>query len=926
MSTNWKAAVAALMMLLAAALLQSVEAAPVPSILQPDELRCEYLSNPRGIDVARPRLSWLLPVGPRGRRQSAYRILVAGTPEQLGKGQGEIWDSGVVKSDQSTFVEYDGRPLTSGMRCYWKVRVWDGHAVPSRWSTAASWSMGLLQESDWDGSWIGAARPADVPEGTPLPFPWLRKRVTLRAKPRRATAYVNALGYYELYVNGRKVDDHVLAPAVSDYSKRNLYVTHDITGYLVKGENCIALWLGRGWYVRGHPGVVHDGPLVRAQFDITLADGAAVKVGTDETWKVRESPIRPLGRGLAFGDYGGELYDARQELPGWDTVQLDDSAWRAATVFTPPPAITSAQMVEPNRIMADFRPVKVEESGPGVYMFDLGRNVTGWFDLRIPPGIPAGTSVKLEYADAPPSGMRFASFNQRDEYITRGVGEEHFRSRFNYHGFRCIRVTGLQQPPSVEDGHAYLIHTAYEPAGAFECSNELLNQIYRMVTWTYRCLSLGGYVVDCPTRERLGYGGDAGTSLETAMFGFGTGALYTSWATDWRDAQDPETGDLPFTAPAYQDRGGGGPMWSGFVVTMPWQLYLQYGDRRILTTCYPMMQKWLAYLQSEAGEKLLESHRSYLMRLPQWTFLGDWLAPRPAGEVRRGRTPADPRAVQLINNCHYVYQLQLAARIARILGRPEDSAGYETRAATMRRLLHERFFDADKQGYATGEQPCLAFPLLLQVPPPELRGAVMRNLQETIHVRDHGHINAGMHGTYFLLKYLLEADRNDLIYEMVNQRDYPGWGYMLAQGATTSWESWSGGSSHIHDTLISIGSWFVQGIGGIRGDESAPGFRHFEVRPAPVGDLIFARNRYQSLHGLIVSDWRITKGVLRLYVTVPVGTTATVYVPTTDATAVTENGRPPASSPGVKPLPAEQGKAVYRLISGRYAFAAPFRR
>jgi alpha-L-rhamnosidase len=868
----------------------------------------------------------MLPVGPRGRRQSAYRLVVAGTLEQLGKDRGELWDTGTVRSDQSVFVEYAGRPLGSAARCFWKVRVWDEQGVPSRWSSPASWTMGVLREADWYGRWIGAARPAEVREGTPLPFPWLRKTLTLRSKPRRATASVNALGYYELSINGRKVDDHVLAPAVSDYSKRSLYVTHDVTGYLVPGANCIALWLGRGWYVRGHPGVIHDGPLVRAQFDVTLADGSTVRVGTDARWKVHESPIRPLGRGLAFGDYGGEQYDARRELPGWNMAGLDDARWQAATVFEPPQVIAAAQMVEPNRILATFRPVKVEEPAPGVHLFDMGRNLTGWFELRIPPGVPAGTSVKLEYADAPPTGTRFTSYNQRDEFVTRGGGEQRFRSRFNYHGFRCIRVTGLAQQPAIGDAQAYLIHTAYEPAGAFACSNELLNQVYRMVTWTYRCLSLGGYVVDCPTRERLGYGGDAGTSLETGMFGFGTGALYTRWAADWRDAQHPDTGDLPFTAPAYQDRGGGGPMWSGFVVTMPWQMYCQYGDRRILATCYPMMRKWLGYLRSEAGGQLLESHRSYLMRQPQWTFLGDWLAPRSADDVLRGRPRADVQAVKFINNCHYLYQLQLAARIAAILGERADAAAYVAQAATLRRILNERFFVAGRQSYATGEQPYLAFPLLLNVVPPEPREAVQRNLEETIRVRDRGHINAGMHGTYFLLKYLMQADRNDLVYEMVNQRDYPGWGYMLAQGATTSWESWSDGGSHIHDTLISVGSWFVQGIGGIRGNERAPGFRHFDVRPAPVGDLTFARSRYQSLHGLIVSDWRITGGVLRLYVTVPVGTTATVYVPSSAPASVTEGGRPAARSPGVEVLEMEQGRAVFRVGSGRYTFAAQFRR
>jgi alpha-L-rhamnosidase len=901
-----------------------VHAAPVRPAPRVERLRCEYLENPLGIDVVKPRLSWSLSPGPRGLRQSGYQILVASTPENLRRDRGDLWDSGKVCSEQSTFVVYRGRPLTSGIRCQWKVRVWDGADRASVWSSPAMWSMGLLQEADWHGRWIGQERPTGVTEGTPLPFPWFRRTFALKAKPRRATATVNALGYYELYINGRKVDDHVLSPAVSDYSRRTLYVAHDVTAYLVPGRNCVGLWLGRGWYVRGHPGVIHDGPLVRAQLEASLVDGARVRVGTDQSWKVRESPIRPLGRGLAFGDYGGERYDARMELAGWNSAGLDDTDWKAAALFEPPQVVTAAQMVEPNRVMATIKPVKVREPAPGVYLFEMGRNLAGWFELRIPGGIPTGTTIKLEYADAPPTGGRFRSYNQRDEFVT-GLGREQlFRSRFNYHGFSFVRVTGLERAPSVEDGRGYLIHTDYEPAGEFVCSNDLMNRIYQMTTWTYRCLTLGGYVVDCPTRERLGYGGDAGTSLETGMFNYGTGALYNRWSADWRAAQDPKTGDLPFTAPHYQDQGGGGPMWSGFVVTLPWQMYQQYGDRQILETFYPTIQKWLGYLESEMVDQILVSHKSFAMRLPQWTFLGDWVAPRPAGGSRSQF--GDPRSVQFINNCHYLYQLQLAAKIAAILGKHADAGRYRASAAELSGVLHQRFFDPASRSYATGEQPYLAFPLLVGIVPQELRRPVMQNLAETIRVKDRGHINAGMHGTYFLLKLLMEVERNDLIYEMASKTGFPGWGYMLEQGATTAWEDWSGRDSHIHDTLISIGSWFIQGIGGIRVDERSPGFRHFHVKPTPVGDLTFARTRYQSPYGPIVSDWRIEKGVFHLDVTVPVGTSATVSLPTSAPAGVMEGGRPVAQAVGVDPMAMVDGRAVVRVRSGRYAFSAKLSR
>ena len=881
-------------------------------------LRCEYLSDPLGIDVERPRLSWRLTPGPRARRQSAYEVLVAGSPALLQQNKGDLWTSGKTSSDQATFVAYAGRPLTTGSAAWWKVRVWDetGRATP--WSTPAHWSMGILRDAEWSGRWIGLARPADAKEGTPLPSPWLRKTIVLDRRPGRSTAYVNALGYYELYVNGKKVDDYTLAPAVVDYSKRNWYMTHDITSYLVQGRNTLALWLGRGWYVRGHPGVVYDGPLVRAQFDIEQSGGKPVGIATDATWKAKASPITPLGKGTAFGDYGGERYDARLEVDDWNGVKLDDSGWEAAAVFDPPKVTTSAQMVEPNRILETLQPVKIEATPAGGWLIDMGKNYTGWLDLRLPSNTAAGQNLKIEFADNPPSGGRYGTFNQRDEYVTRAGAGQVVRSRFNYHAFRYAHVTGLSQPPAVADLRGSFMRTSYGRAGEFQSSNELLNRIYQLVTWTYECLSLNGYVVDCPTRERLGYGGDAGTSIETGLYNFDTGGLYSRWAANWRDAQDPQSGDLPYTAPNYPDQGGGGPMWSGFVVTLPWNVYLTYGDKGVLATNYPMIQKWLAFAESKTKDSILEPYVSIGIRMPQWNYLGDWVTPRHAGGADMGR---DPVASRFINNAHYLYTLQLASRIATILDKPKDAAMYAERAATLSRTMHDRFFVAAQNSYATGEQPYLALAVLLGIAPPDVRPAVRKNLEETILVKDTGHFNAGMHGLYFLLKELMEEDRGDLIYQMALKEDFPSWGNMLKQGATTSWESWSGGS-HIHDTLISIGAWFIEGIGGIRADEKAPGFRHFFLKPTPGGGLTFARTRYRSIHGTIVSNWQVDGGALHVDVTVPPGTTATLSLRSAAPEAVTEGGHRATQSAGVKYSGAERGTAVFELASGSFQFVS----
>jgi len=868
---------------LAATLL--ILAAPVAfaqSALVPEGLRTEYLADPLGIDVEQPRLSWILTSARSGEKQTAYQILVVSSPANLAKDAGDLWDSKKVNSAATTQVTYAGRPLTSRMRAWWKVRAWDAQGRPGPWSKPATWSMGLLRDSDWEASFIGGAAPA---------FPWLRKTLTLKQKPRQATAFVNSLGYYELYVNGKKVDDHVLSPAVSDYSKRALYVTHDVTDYLVEGPNCMALWLGRGWYVKGHPGVIHDGPLVRAQLELLLPDGTTQKAGTDDTWKVRASPITPLGKGTAFGDYGGEHYDARLELDGWNAVHLDDANWQAAAVFHPPQVTTAAQMVEPNRIIQTMLPVSITENPAGTYVIDMGRNFVGWFELKLPPDTSAGRQIRLEYADFTPAATRFMTQNQRDEYVTSAAPGQVIRERFNYHGFRYVQVTGLARKPEAADIRGYMIRTAYQPAGEFESSNDLLNRIYRTTTWTYENLSLGGYVVDCPTRERLGYGGDAGTSLETGMFNFDTSALYTRWLSNWRDAQRPN-GDLPYTAPAYPEQGGGGPMWSGFTVTLPWQLYLQYGDRRILEISYPYMRQWLSFAESKTVDHVLEPYVSYGITPPQWNYLGDWVTPNSNRNAAR-----DPQGSRFINTIHYLYQLQIASKIAGVLGKKEESAQYRAKADALARGLHQRFFDPSTGAYVKGEQAYQAMPLLFDMVPPDQRAGVMKNLENAILVKNGGHLDTGMHGTYFLIKQLMEADRNDLIYTFTSKTDYPSWGNMLSLGATTMWENWSGGS-HIHDTLISIGAWFIQGIGGIRIDEKSPGFTHFIIKPAVVGDLTFARTSYNSIHGKIVSNWRRENNTLYVDVTVPVGTTATVL------------------------LPAEAGRTEHNVGSGSHQFTA----
>lgn len=552
-------------------------------------LRCEYLKDPLGIDVAKPRLSWQLVSAERDQKQTAYQIIVEG-----------LWDSGKIPSDQSINVEYDGPALKPGQRVTWKVRVWPGGV----WSKPSSWTMG---PSQWTAKWIGTGESVRPPEGgeNTLADPWFRKTFTLDAKPLRATAFVASIGYHELYVNGRKIGDAVLMPVVTDNSKRARYVTYDITEHLRPGANVIGLWLGTSWAIfpKFETADKPRAPLVIGQFDLDDR-----RIVTDDSWKTHPSPSTLLGA-WTYMNFGGELYDANRELPDWADASLDDTAWQPAKVFTPSVAV-SADKVEPNRLLTELRPVAITEPKPGDYRVDMGRNFAGFTEIAV-QGKP-GERIEFLFSEQADKPM---THDLRSAYIIGPTGKGVFRNRFNYSSARWITITGLQQKPDVR---GWLVRNDYDRAAAFASSSQLLNNIYDITLWTFENLTVGGYVVDCPQRERMGYGGDAHATTTTGLSNYKLGAFYTKWSEDWRDVQG-KTGDLPYTAPTYF--GGGGPAWSGYSVHLPWEMYQRYGDKRILEQNLPTIERWLTFLETKAKGNLLRRWGG------RWDFLGDWLWP-----------------------------------------------------------------------------------------------------------------------------------------------------------------------------------------------------------------------------------------------------------------------------------------------------------
>lgn len=890
------------------------------SSISPQNLRCEYLINPVGIDEVSPRLSWTLkPNDPTqfGQRQTAYKILVSLSVQKIADDQGEVWNSGWVSSNEMQFITYKGKELLSDRNYYWKVCVKDEKGKESGWSDIAHWSTGILKRAEWTAKWIGATTILDTkqPECN-IPDPWFRKTVELASKPTKAIMYVASVGYHELYVNGKKIGDDVLAPCVSDHSKRARYVAYSIAGDLNVGKNVIAIWLGVSWsifasyYTDDKP----RAPIFIAQADIYDTEGAgqsfALRIQTDESWKTHPSPNKLLGV-WDFNKMGGEIWDANKEIPDWNEVGCNENNWQQATIYHPKLTL-SAQMVEPNRLFKEIHPVAIEKRPDGSFRIDMGVNFAGWTEIKVKG--EQGQRVDFLFSERQEEEMTFRNYSA---YVIGPPGKGVFHNKFNYSTGRWVTIKGLKEKPELTDIRGWVVRTSYQSATTFECSDSLQNWIYDRVRWNFENLSIGGYVVDCPQRERMGYGGDAHATSETGLFNYKLGAFYTKWMEDWRDVQgtrsmdfrnyggNADEGILPHTAPTYW--GGGGPPWGGIVATLPWQMYLQEGDKRILEKNFELIKRWLAFLDSHTKEGLL-------MRFGgEWDFLGDWLWPNATAEGMNNEKPENI----CFNNCYRVYNLRTAAKIATLLGKKEEALKWQQQAEMSSIAIQTKYYNTTDHSYADSSMGNLAAALLADIPPPQLRKAIMQRLEKEILVVRKGHIDVGITGGALLFKLLREQRRDDLLYAMTSQVDYPGWGYMKANGATTLWEMWEKdlpGHSLLHSSYLYPGAWYIDGVAGIRRDPDNPGFRKFIVRVPRLSEspVAWAKASFDSPVGIIKSSWHRRGGLLTLEVTIPPNSKAWVYFP------AARNNSTKVSSAWAKKINYKNGYELFELPAGSY--------
>ena len=920
-------------------------AALTPSALRVGYLRCEYLVSPLAVDEPKPRLSWELAamdVRSRGLAQAAYQILVADSPEALAKDHGTLWDSTRVADHKTSQVEYAGKPLATGQQAWWKVRVWEAKSPEqaSGWSEVATWKVGLLNRASWgDARWIGDAAAPPKEGLDPLPAPALRKAFSVSGenglRVTGATAYITAMGLYELRLNGKRVGGdggNVLAPEWTDYTKRVQYQAYDVTWLVKKGENCAGVILGDGWYAGkvGLSGIVPKGPeraiygrqpRVLVKIDLRMSDGTAQSIVSDGSWRSTiEGPI------VASDLLDGETYDARREMPGWDATGFDDSKWTAAKEVEAPAAAVLTQPNEPVKVMRELAAVNMTEPSPGVYIFDMGQNMVGWCRAKLSGR--TGTTVTIRHAEVLnadgtmyTANLRKAS--QTDRYTFGDKTEAVFEPRFTYHGFRYVEVTGLASKPAPDAITGRVVNSSSPEVGDFMCSDAMLNRLWQNILWTQRS-NLIGVPTDCPQRdERCGWMGDILAFAPTACFNMDMAAFLTKWIPDTRNAQAAD-GRFPDFAPhpyGPDTRFSGVPAWGDAGVFVPWAAYQFYGDTRIIADQYDAAVRWIEYIHFKNPSPDL------LWKNSRGNDYGDWLN---ADTLKLAGWPTKGAEVpkEVFATMFFFRSTQIVSEMARVLSKPDDTKKYADLAAAIKDAFIKAYVRSD--GTMEGDtQAGYALALHFGLIPKELEAAATARMVERFKPYN-GQISTGFHSTLPLMAQLSARGHNDAAYRLVLNRKMPSWGYEVDHGATTIWERWDGWvegrgfqdpgmNSFSHYAIGAVGEWMYSTMLGIQAD--SPGFETVLFRPRPGPGLTWAKGSYRSIRGPITSAWQRVDTGIRFTVSLPPGVSGRVLLPTSDPSKATLD---PATmlEQGVKADIAgvEDGSVVYRLGSGVYVF------
>lgn len=878
---------------------------------------CEYIENPLGISTKTPRLSWKISSNANGTGQTAYEILASKNLNDLTNSRGTSWDSGKINSDASIHIKWDGKALEPFQRYYWKVRVHDANGAISDWSETAWFETAMLSEQDWKAQWIGNGqkqfeKDEDFYQDDQMPL--FRKAFDTKKQLSSARLYIAGLGYYEAFINGKKVSDNVLDPGWTAHKKEVLYVTHDVTDMLKKGQNVIGVALGNGWYnplplrlfrqfnLRDHQQTGR--PVVKAQVLLTYDDGTTETIVTDNSWLTAKGPV------IRNNVYLGEKYDARLEVKNWNNAGKIDNSWKTATVEKGPDGKLTPQMQPPVKIIEVITPRNIWKTSQGTYMVDMGVNFAGV--ARIKPKGKRGTHITMRYGENihPDSTLNWltataghiksmwgldggpgapADAYQEDLYILKGGSKEIYMPYFTFHGFRYVEVTGWPGKLTKNDIEGIRLAADLKNNGSFSCSNEMFNELHDVTLRTFLS-NVFSVQSDCPGREKMGYGGDIVTVSESYIYNFDMANFYWKTVKDFINDQRPEGGMTeiaPFTGIA--DRGLGdesGPV--GWQLAFPFvqkKLYDFYGDKQIIEYCYPAFVKQMEFIRSKATYGLFH-----------WD-IGDHNA-------------LDPRAEAFSASCFYYDHLRLMTEFASILGKDKDAEQYARLSENVKKAIVQKYLIPGSGRFDNATQAAQIFALYYNLSP-EADKTFEFLLKE--YERHNWHVSTGIFATKMGFDVLREHNRNDIAYLLVNQRDYPGWGHMIESGATTLWEDWAypEQSSQNHPMFGSTEEWFYRSLAGI--NPGKPGFKEVIIKPQPAGDLTWVKASYESPYGTIVSHWKIEEGKYLLSVEVPANSTGIVYVKSQQPNTVKVDNEAAF-------VEWKDGYAVYKVNSGKYDF------
>lgn len=856
-------------------------------------LKTEGMTNPMGIDVATPRFSWkTLATTETGVRQKAYQILVASSVDKLAANTADVWNSGKVSSENQLFIPFGGAVLKSNQQLFWKVKVWTNKGE-SEWSETAFWSMGILSEVEWSrAQWIGMDKAMPWDDETyysRLSVRYVRSEFAAKKDIKRAMVHISGLGVFEMYLNGKRVSDEVLATAPTDYNKSVLYNSYDVTSLLQKGKNAVGIAQGTGRYYNMRqtykPWKVptFGYPKSRMLLIMEYTDGTTETVLTKDSWKLNaDGPVR------SNNEYNGEEYDARKELKGWAEVGFDDSKWENAERVRFPEGQVRAQMMPGMRVVDKLAVKKLTTLGDK-YILDMGQNMAGW--LRIKVRGNAGDSVVLRFSETLQANGELYTENlrsarQKDVYILKGDAKgEEWAPAFVYHGFRYVEVSGLKYVPSSDDFVGEVVSDQMEQTGRLTTSNDVVNQVLKNAWWgildNYK-----GMPVDCPQRdERQPWLGDRAMGCWGESFLFDNQRMYNKWGGDIRDAQRHD-GCIPDVAPNYLTYYTDNVTWPAALPMLSDMLYTHFGDKKPVADNYAAIKKWMAHMEKNYLSK------DYLMTKDQY---GDWCVPPEDLKMIHSQDPKRKTDGTLISTAYYYKLLRMMQRFAQIQGLKADAKTYEQLAAKMKDAFNAKFFRTDSLFYGNNSTTSNLLPLAFNMVPKQYIDSVAKKvLYKTVPANTVSqigtgdlNINVGVIGIQFLLRELSKMGRADVAYALLANDKYPSYGYMAANGATTIWELWNGNTADprmnsgnhvmlLGDMLI----WAYENMAGIKTDYQKVAFKHIVLKPDfSIPNLEFVNAAYETPYGKVVSNWKKTLMKLHWEVTVPVNTTAEVHLP-----------------------------------------------